>query len=144
MHIRTYHTLPPEAIAVRLPVFVEEQGFVDEVDEIDNTTATHLVLFDGDAPIGTCRLFPADTNGTYILGRLAVLRPYRGRGCGSQLITAAEKYIRSVGGIALILHSQCQAQPFYEKNDYTSYSDIEDEQDCPHIWAKKNEKTGSR
>ena len=136
-HIRIYHSLPQEALAVRIPVFVEEQGFVDEVDEIDTTTATHLVLFAGDTPVGTCRLFPAGDTGMYILGRLAVLKPYRSRGCGSQLITAAEEYVRSIGGIALALHSQCQAQPFYEKNGYTPYGDIEDEQGCPHIWMKK-------
>ena len=136
MSIRTYHTLPQEALAVRMAVFVDEQGFVDEFDDTDSI-ATHLVLFDGETPIGTCRIFPAGVTSTYILGRLAVLKPYRGHGCGSRLITAAEEYVRSVGGTALALHSQCQAQVFYEKCGYLPYGDVEDEQGCPHIWMKK-------
>ena len=136
MSIRTYHTLPQEALAVRIPVFVNEQGFVDEIDDTDNI-ATHLVLFDGEMPIGTCRIFPASESGRYVLGRLAVLKPYRDKHCGSDLISAAEDYVCSVGGTALTLHSQCQAQSFYAKNGYTPYGDIEDEQGCPHIWMKK-------
>ncbi len=135
-HIRQFDTLPAEALAVRLPVFVDEQGFVDEVDDIDNT-ATHLVLFDDETPIGTCRVFPSDEPNRYILGRLAVLKAYRGQGCGGDLIAAAECYVRSLGGTSLILHSQCRAQAFYGKCGYTPYGDIEDDQGCPHIWMKK-------
>lgn len=135
-HIRSYHSLPPEASAVRIPVFMEEQGFVDEFDDIDNV-ATHLILFDDDTPIGTCRIFPAEESGRYILGRLAVLKAYRGQQCGSELIAAAEDYVRSVGGTSLSLHAQCRAQAFYQKSGYTPYGDIEDDQGCPHIWMKK-------
>lgn len=136
MSIRTYHTLPQEALAVRMAVFVDEQGFVDEFDDTDSI-ATHLVLFDGETPIGTCRIFPASEDGRYVLGRFAVLKTYRDKHCGSRLITAAEEYVRSVGGTALTLHSQCRAQPFYEKNGYTAYGAIENDQGCPHIWMKK-------
>ncbi len=134
--IQTYHGLPDEALAVRIPVFVDEQGFTDEVDDTDSIAA-HLVLFDGDTPIGTCRVFPTAESGYYVLGRLAVLREHRGQHCGSILLTAAENYVRSVGGTALTLHSQCQARVFYEKSGYTAYGEIEDEQGCPHIWMKK-------
>ena len=137
MHIRTYHTLPQEALAVRIPVFVEEQGFVNEVDDIDTTIATHLVLFDNDAPVGTCRIFPSDADARYILGRLAVLKPYRGKQCGQRLIAAAEDHVRTLGGKSISLHSQCRAQAFYEKCGYIAYGDIEDDEGCPHIWMKK-------
>ena len=42
--IKTYHTLPVEAKAIREEVFVKEQGFVHEFDDTDQI-ATHLVLF---------------------------------------------------------------------------------------------------
>ena len=134
--ICTYSTLPNEALAVRMAVFVEEQGFVDEVDDTDQI-ATHLVLFEDDAPIGTCRIFPAAEPKRYILGRLAIMKAYRGQRCGSLLIEAAEEYVRGAGGTALSLHSQCRAQDFYKKCGYTAYGDIEDDEGCPHIWMKK-------
>lgn len=134
--IRIYHTLPDEALAVRITVFVDEQGFTDEVDDIDDI-ATHFVLFENDTPVGTCRLFPAKDGDIYILGRLAVLKSYRGNGYGSDLLTAAEEHARSLGGTALTLHSQCRAQAFYEACGYTACSDVEEEQGCPHIWMKK-------
>lgn len=135
-HIRIYHTLPQEALNVRIAVFVDEQGFFDEFDDADNIAA-HLVLFDNETPVGTCRVFPAAESGRYILGRLAVLKAYRGQQCGSHLLTAAEDYVRSVGGTILTLHSQFQAQAFYKARGYAPYGDVEDEQGCPHIWMKK-------
>lgn len=46
------------AAEVRLHVFVEEQGYTEEeeFDEHDKT-CPHLVLFDGETPVATGRLF---------------------------------------------------------------------------------------
>ena len=135
MQIRKFYGVPEAALAVRIPVFVEEQGFVDEIDEIDSI-ATHFVLFDEvQEPIATCRVF--EQEGTYILGRLCVLKAYRGKGYGSELVAAAEQHVRSVNGKSVSLHSQYHAKTFYEKLGYAVCSDIEDEQGCPHIWMKK-------
>lgn len=54
MEHKTYSTLPPEAILIRREVFMEEQGFQNEFDDIDSM-ATHLVLFDGDTPAAVWR-----------------------------------------------------------------------------------------
>ena len=59
MEHKTYSTLPPEAILIRREVFMEEQGFQNEFDDIDSM-ATHLVLFDGDTPAAVCRFFPGE------------------------------------------------------------------------------------
>ncbi len=135
MYVQQFCGVPKAALAVRIPVFVEEQGFVDEIDEIDGT-ATHFVLFDeAKAPIATCRVFVQE--GAYILGRLCVLKAHRGKGYGGLLVTAAEEYVRSVGGESLTLHSQYPAKAFYERLGYSAYGEVEDEQGCPHIWMKK-------
>ena len=42
MEIRVYDELPEEASRIRREVFVEEQGFMEEFDEIDGW-ANHLV-----------------------------------------------------------------------------------------------------
>ena len=135
MEIRIFHSLPPHAAEIRNTVFVEEQGFVDEFDEIDQV-ATHLVLYDGEIPAGVCRVFVQE--GIWLLGRFAVMKAYRGKGNGSLLLRGAEEAVRSMGGTSLTLHAQCQASPFYQKNGYTPFGDIEYEQDCPHIAMRKD------
>ena len=49
MNILIYDTLPDEAAEIRRAVFVEEQGFHNEFDEIDKR-AKHIVLYDNNAP----------------------------------------------------------------------------------------------
>ena len=56
MEIKIYNQLPDEAKEIRLEVFVKEQGFEEEFDDIDETAA-HIVLFDGSHPVGVCRIF---------------------------------------------------------------------------------------
>ena len=56
METKIYNQLPDEAKEIRLEVFVKEQGFEEEFDDIDETAA-HIVLFDGSHPVGVCRIF---------------------------------------------------------------------------------------
>ena len=50
MEIRIYEELPQSAAAIRTAVFMEEQGFVNEMDETDQV-AVHLVMYDGEWPL---------------------------------------------------------------------------------------------
>ena len=130
--------LPDCAKEIRQIVFEKEQGFTDEFDETDET-ATHFVAHDEDGkPVGVCRLFYDETRGSYILGRLAVLREYRSRHIGAELIRAAEQYARSLGGSSICLHAQCQAAEFYHKQGYAAFAKPDEEQGCPHIWLRKD------
>lgn len=55
----------PDARAIRQSVFVEEQGFEYEFDDIDET-ALHLVLYDeNDNPCATGRLLRLHENRPY-------------------------------------------------------------------------------
>ena len=45
MEIRSYHSLPQEAVLVRTKVFVEEQGFQNEFDDIDDSALHHSTIF---------------------------------------------------------------------------------------------------
>ena len=70
--VEIYSELPDEAKAIRQAVFVEEQGFQEEFDELDNTEAAHLVGFVEGEPVCTCRFFRAkDEASTFIIGRVA-------------------------------------------------------------------------
>ncbi len=136
MEIKTYNSLPKDSIDIRIIVFVDEQGFVDEIDEIDGF-ATHLLLFDDNKPVATCRIFESKEEGIYILGRLCVLKECRHKGLGRLILSEAENEVKRKGGSALTLHSQLHAKTFYEKSGYMQNSEIEHEQGQPHIWMKK-------
>ena len=128
--------LPKSAMQIRNAVFVEEQGFVDEYDEIDKI-ATHFVSFDGEEPIATCRVFCTNDPKTYYLGRLAVVRSRRGQHIGAEIVSVAEAYIRDHGGMRILLHSQCNAAGFYAAIGYNETNERDEEQGCPHVWMVK-------
>ena len=75
MEIKTYDKLPKEAKDIRREVFVDEQGFKNEFDDIDNT-AIHLVCYDKEKPIGTARIFYDEELKGYHFGRNNILLCY--------------------------------------------------------------------
>ena len=132
-----YEGIPGCAKEIRQKVFVEEQGFQDEFDETDDAAA-HIVLFDeNDLPVATCRVFPDREMGSYILGRLAVIKEYRGKNIGSAVVKEAEQYVQEKKGNCIALHAQCRVADFYRKSGFTEFGDVEEEQGCPHIWMRK-------
>lgn len=135
MEVKIYNKPSEKGMAVREEVFIKEQGFSYDRDEIDDT-AYHIVLFDGETAVGVCRVFEGDEKNVYILGRLAVAKEHRGKGYGKIIIEKAVEYVKSLKGESLILHSQMQAKDFYKKQGFIEYGDIEYEEGCPHIWMK--------
>ena len=83
-----------DARLIRQQVFVEEQGFVNEFDDID-AKAYHAVIYTGGYPIATGRLF--DENGEAHIGRICVRKAYRGRDLGRMIVEALEKQAEKVG-----------------------------------------------
>lgn len=136
MHINIYEHLPKEAQIIREKVFIKEQGFHNEFDEIDSY-AKHLVLFDEKIPVATCRFFNHESCEDYFIGRIAVIKEYRGKNIGASLLKAAETKIKNIGGKRIFLHAQCRATNFYKKQGYSSYGKIDLEENCPHIWMSK-------
>lgn len=133
MEAKVFSSLPSEAAKIRRAVFIEEQGFKEEFDETDSR-ARHLVLYDGEKPVGACRFFAGDTVGDYIIGRLAVIKDYRGRGAGARLLGEAESAVRREGGKRVLLHAQISAKGFYEKQGYSAFGEADSDEGCPHIW----------
>ncbi|MBQ8764135.1 MAG: GNAT family N-acetyltransferase [Clostridia bacterium] len=136
MKAEIYNTLPEEAHVIRNTVFIEEQGFEKEFDSID-AQAAHILLYDSNLPAATCRIFWDNDMNSHVLGRLAVLKEYRGRGLGAAVVKEALDYVKSAGGKQLMLHSQCRAAGFYERLGFTAFGDIGYDEGCPHIWMKK-------
>lgn len=136
MTIRSYNALPPEAAAIREAVFMREQGFAEEFDDIDSR-AVHLVLFADGVPAATCRYYWNKDQGCHAIGRIAVQKPFRGRGLGAAVLRAAEAHIARAGGCQAVLAAQVRAGGFYQKQGYLPCGAPFDEEGCPHIWMRK-------
>ena len=136
MNTCLFYKLPEDAKQIREEVFVKEQGFRNEFDDID-ARAMHLVLYDDELPVATCRLFSDDLPGDYVVGRIAVIKEYRGKNIGTYLLKAAEEEIRKMGGKRIIVHAQSRVKNFYEKQGYYSLGKNDFDEDCPHVWMAK-------
>lgn len=96
MFIKLYDEIPKEAKTIREAVFIKEQGFKDEFDEIDDV-AKHVLLFEGDIPVGTCRFFFSEERNCYVIGRIAVRKEFRGKRYGEKVLQGAEQNVHSGG-----------------------------------------------
>ena len=100
--------------ALREEVFIREQ-FVPadmEWDEFD-PQSRHVVASTDGIPIGTGRLLPDGH-----IGRMAVLREWRGQGAGSALLTGLMEIAHALGMRRVLLNAQVQALPFYLRHGF--------------------------
>lgn len=129
-----YYTLCNDAKHIRQQVFVEEQGFQNEFDEIDER-ACHVVLYDGARPIAVGRMY--EENGVAIIGRIAVLPEYRCHHLGATVIRRLEKEAVKAGYKRVGLSAQCRVRGFYEKQGYRAMGETYLDEFCEHIHMEK-------
>ncbi len=134
MSVEIFDFLPTQAKQIRITVFMDEQGFTEEFDALDEV-CTHLVMFDRDIPVATCRTWLSEDG--WHVGRLAVIKAYRGRGLGQEMLAHAEQHVRSLGGNSISLHAQCRAEAFYRKCGYVPYGEIAYDEGVEHIHMRK-------
>ncbi|WP_242849831.1 GNAT family N-acetyltransferase [Clostridium sp. C8] len=137
MIIKEYNYLPEEAGKIRSEVFVKEQRFVEEFDEIDGI-AKHMIAYEREQPIATCRIYFNSKKQSFVIGRIAVVKEWRGKKIGERILNAAEDNIRRDGGKSVMLLGQVRVVGFYENQGYTKQGVAYFEEDCLHIWMKKN------
>ncbi|PCH40862.1 acyl-CoA N-acyltransferase [Wolfiporia cocos MD-104 SS10] len=132
--------LREQCYAVRIAVFVTEQGFpLDaEIDDLDET-ATHFLLrlLPSRTPVGTIRC--SRHGGYYKLSRLAVLKEYRQCRFGRELVLALHDFVKrdarrtgAAGFVPVKSHSQIPAKGFYAKFGYQPQGEEFDEDGAPH------------
>jgi len=116
------------AAPIRFAVFVEEQGVPREIelDEMDDA-CVHAVAFEGENAVGTGRLLP---NGH--IGRMAVLRQWRGRGIGSRMLERLIEEARSRGDREVALSAQVHAAAFYRAHGFVEEGGEYLEAGIPH------------
>lgn|SRR5689334_8789055 len=117
-----------EAQRIRFIVFVDEQKVPPELemDEHDAPSLHALAFSDGEA-VGTGRLL-LDGH----IGRMAVLKEWRGRGVGQALLRALIEAGRQRGDQDLVLNSQVHALAFYAAEGFKAEGPIYEEAGIPH------------
>jgi predicted GNAT family N-acyltransferase len=115
--------------AVRTPVFVEEQQVAPdfEWDEID-ASAVHLLAMLENEPIACLRIIDF-----HKIGRMAVLKAYRGMGVGNALLAEAIKICKLQGSKSIILSAQTHAIGFYRQAGFKQISDEYCDVHIPHV-----------
>ncbi|BEI43165.1 GNAT family N-acetyltransferase [Polynucleobacter sp. HIN10] len=117
------------AYPIRLTVFVHEQGVPEELElDDDDAIAWHVVVLDHGNAIATGRLLK---NGK--IGRLAVLKEYRGLGLGGELMKTLLSYGRQEGIKQFFLHAQTTAIGFYERHGFKAIDLPFEEAGIDHI-----------
>lgn len=114
---------------IRSEVFIAEQHVPPalEWDGLDET-ATHLLALDADdRAIGCARILNHAS-----IGRMAVLKNWRGQGVGSALLSAAIELCRRHGRGPIRLSAQVHAIPFYAAAGFTVCSVEYPDAGIPH------------
>lgn len=121
-----------DAISVREEVFCSEQNIPIEIeiDEFDKSSK-HIVVYYNGKPVGTARL--VEDNGTYSIGRVAVLKDYRRRNIGALLVNNLKDFAFSNGVCEINIHAQVSAEEFYKKLGFKEYGGTFIEAGIEHI-----------
>ena len=122
--------LNDDIIKIRTEVFIKEQGFKDEFDETDKT-CSHIVLYDNEKPVATCRYFKEGE--IYHIGRVAIIKEYRGQHLGNKIMQIAENEIKKDGGKQIEVSAQVRVSDFYKKLGYKQTGDTYFDEYCEHI-----------
>ena len=96
------------AAPLRFNIFMQSKSAQDvEVNERDNE-CIHAIAYDGGRPIGTARLMPDGQ-----IGRMVVVKEWRRRGVGGQMLDALVEEARKRGDAAVTVLAPMQAMEFY-------------------------------
>lgn len=106
--------------AVREQVFIVEQRVPLAIEwDAEDAEAIHLLALDSQQqPIGCARILKKGR-----VGRMAVLKVWRGKGLGLALLDEAISICRQLGMPAIAISSQTHAIPFYQRAGFVVTSD---------------------
>ncbi len=123
---------------VRQAVFVVEQSVPAELEwDGQDEECLHVLAESSNRDvIGTGRLQPSGK-----IGRMAVLRPWRGIGVGSALLRALIEAASALGIDEVYLHAQDRAVDFYDRFGFESEGDEFMEAGIPHRLMRRRVRT---
>jgi len=121
-------TAQAEAQRIRFTVFVEEQRVPPELEmDEDDAHCIHALAFSEGRAVGTGRLLPDGH-----IGRMAVLKEWRGRGAGRALLRRLVGAARARGDRVVLLSAQVHALGFYRAEGFEPEGAVYQEAGIPH------------
>jgi predicted GNAT family N-acyltransferase len=128
IELMSWENARAQASAIRLAVFVEEQGVPREIemDEFD-AQCIHALAFEDGTAVGTGRLLPDGH-----IGRMAILKPWRGRGIGSAILHRLIEAARRRGDREVLLSAQVHAVGFYRAHGFAPEGEVYEEAGIAH------------
>jgi predicted GNAT family N-acyltransferase len=124
----------PVAGPLRFAIFVGEQNVPAgiELDDLD-AGCVHAVAFDVDnKAIGTGRLLPDGH-----IGRMAVVKEWRRRGIGAEILEALMAEARKRGHAEVVLSAQLQAAEFYRNFGFVAEGKVYEDAGILHQQMRK-------
>lgn len=124
-----------EPFAIRREVFLEEQNIPEEeeFDEFD-AQALHLIVYVDEQPAATGRIW--HDGHTFRIGRLAVLKTFRGQKIGDLALRLLLFKAFSSGAEAVEISAQTYIVPLYKKFGFKEYGEEYVEAGIAHIAMK--------
>ena len=114
---------------IREAVFIAEQCVPPELEwDADDNSAVHFLAMEGDSAIGTARLLAAGQ-----IGRVSVLKDWRGLKVGDALMQAVIVEAQNRDLKQQMLSAQVHATPFYERLGFKVVSEEFLEAGIPHV-----------
>ncbi len=125
----SWHEAENDLRAIRTPVFIEEQAVAPdfEWDELDASAIHILTQFDNQ-PIACLRIIDY-----HKIGRMAVLKEWRGLGLGAALLLEAVAVCKNYGSKSIHISAQMHAIEFYRKAGFKVTSDEYCDVHIPHV-----------
>lgn len=129
VRLADWHKDNTELRRIRESVFIAEQAVPPELEwDAEDATATHFLALEGDYPIGTARLLKDGH-----IGRVAVLRDWRGMNVGGRIMNAVIEEAVRQGLNKQFLTAQVHASQFYERLGFQVISDEYLDAGIPHV-----------
>ena len=121
-------------------VFVREQGVPAEIElDRDDAKAIHFLALVSGKAVGTARV--VFHGGGAKIGRMAVLKGYRGGGVGTKLLERAIAAAKRRRARRIYLHAQVGVIGFYQSTGFRAIGPVFDEAGIPHrkmIWTRQS------
>jgi len=130
VHLANWQVHGPALRAIRETVFIHEQHVPVELewDEFDANCLHMLALDSAGYPIGTARLLPDGH-----IGRMAVLKDWRGRSVGSALLLRLLAEARKRHLQQVIVNAQTYAAVFYARFGFQTAGEEFIDAGIPHV-----------
>ena len=124
-----------DARRIRELVFVHEQGVPLELEwDAQDPQCEHALAYGADGvAVGTGRLLPDGH-----VGRMAVLKEWRGKGVGALLLHALLQQARKRGHASVRLNAQITAMGFYRRYGFEACGAEFMEAGIPHIAMRRD------